>query len=139
MKRALAVWAGIVALGCVSTQATLLDTTVRPQALCPDGVKVYLTEADVNAEFVKVALLQSKGSDEYTSESGMINSQRKKAAELGANGIILGQQKDASAGAKAVSALFGTSANRKGDAVAIFVPSDTARSRQACEAQRQAK
>jgi uncharacterized protein YpmB len=62
----------------------------------------------------------------------MINSQRKKAAKIGANGLILGDVRDASTGAKVAQALLGTSANRKGKAIAIYIPEDTARVRQAC-------
>ena len=63
----------------------------------------------------------------------MINSQRKKAAELGANGVILGQMKDASTSAQVFQALLGTSANRKGGAIAIYIPSDSTRVAEACK------
>jgi hypothetical protein len=66
----------------------------------------------------------------------MINSQRKKAAQLGANGVILGQMKDPSTGARIARTLIGTSANRKGDAIAIYIPSDTARVAAACKTAR---
>jgi hypothetical protein len=62
----------------------------------------------------------------------MANSQRKKAAKLGANGIILGDQKDPSTGAKLAQAFFGTSADRKGKSVAIYLPADSARVQAAC-------
>lgn len=123
-----------VLTACVSTNATLLDTSVQPAKLCPAAVKVYLVESDVPPGYTKVALLKSKGDDDFTSESGMVNSQRKKAASLGANGIILGVQKDASTGAKIASAFLGTSQNRKGEAVAILVPADTASAHQRCQA-----
>ena len=125
--------AGLLA-ACVTTNATLLDTTVRPRQVCPDGVRVYLTPADVPEDAVQLALLNSKGDDDLTSESEMIASQRSKAAEVGATGLVLGERTDASSGAKFAAALFGTSKNRKGNALAVFVPSDTARAYGACRA-----
>ncbi len=62
----------------------------------------------------------------------MIASMRKKAAETGANGIILGNIDEASAAAKVAAAVLGTETERKGKAVAIHVPADSARVQQAC-------
>ncbi len=83
--------------------------------------------------YEEVALLNSTGSQSFTSEAGMLNSQRKEAAKLGANGVLLQGTKDAGQGAQVAAALFGTPANRRGHAMAIYVPGDTARVRQACE------
>jgi hypothetical protein len=44
--------------------------------------------------------------------------------------------KDPSTGAKIARTLIGTSANRKGDAIAIYIPSDTARVTAACKTAR---
>jgi hypothetical protein len=46
---------------------------------------------------------------------------RKKAAELGANGVLLQQVVEPTKGAKVANAFLGTSANRKGESVAIYV------------------
>lgn len=61
-----------------------------------------------------------------------MKSMRKKAAEVGANGIIMGNIDEPGAGAKVAAAIFGTGAERKGKSVAIFVASDTARVRAFC-------
>ena len=49
----------------------------------------------------------------------MISAMRKKAAKIGANGIILQEIKEASDGAKVAAAVFGVSTNRKGKVIAI--------------------
>lgn len=119
----------IVALGavvfalaaCVSTSATRLGQgPIRP-ALPPDSVAIYLTAADVPGRYEQVALLNSKGDVDLTDEKKMYDSIRKKAAEMGANGVILGSTNEPGAGAKVAKALFGTSANRKNTAIAIWV------------------
>jgi hypothetical protein len=57
----------------------------------------------------------------------MMESMRKKAAELGANGVIMDNIKEASEGAKVAAQVLGGITQRRGKSVAIFVPSDTAR------------
>lgn len=106
---------------CVTTTATRLGQgQVRP-AISPDSVVIYLKAADVPGRYEQVALLNSSGNVDYTNEQQMYSSMRKKAAELGANGVILDATNDPGTGAKIAQALFGVSANRKGKAVAIFV------------------
>jgi hypothetical protein len=80
-------------------------------------------------------LLNSTGSTGFTSESGMMKSMRKKAADVGANGIIMGNIDEPGAGAKVVGAFLGTGTQRKGKSVAILVPSDSVRVQQVCSKQ----
>ena len=110
---------GVGALACVHTQATVLNPANRLEPICPEAVLLFTSADRVGKPYTEVAVLTSKGDETFTSEEGMHNSQRKKAAEVGANGVIMGEMKDPSTGAKIASALFGTSANRKGQAVAI--------------------
>ena len=131
--RAFAVPGLVILASCVATNAALLNPSLKLQPVCPDGVEVFTDSSKVGKPYTEVAVLNSKGDDSFTSESGMINSQRKKAADLGANGVILGQMKDPSTGAKVAQAFFGTSANRKGNAIAIYIPSDSARVAAACK------
>ena len=125
-----------VAAGCTRTNAALMDNSVHLARTCPDGVKMYTSPAQVGGAYQEVALLNSTGSTGFTTEAGMITSMRKKAAEVGANGIIMGNIDEPGAGAKVAAAVFGTPAERKGKSVAIFVPSDTARVRTACASAR---
>jgi hypothetical protein len=97
-------------------------------------VKLYSTPSAVGSDYKEVALLNSTANTGFTSESGMIKSMRKKAADVGANGIIMGSINEPSAGAKIAGAIFGTGAERKGKSVAIFVAADTARVRTVCAA-----
>ena len=76
----------------------LLNPSLKLAPICPDGVQVFTDTTKVGKPYTEVAVLNSKGGSDVTSESGMINSQRKKAAGLGANGLILGSMKDPSTG-----------------------------------------
>jgi hypothetical protein len=111
-----------------------MDNSVHLARTCPDGVKIYSTPDKVGSEYQEIALLNSAGSSGFTSEAGMMKSMRKKAAEVGANGIIMGNIDEPSAGAKVAAAIFGVagSAERKGKSVAIYVPADAERVQKVC-------
>jgi hypothetical protein len=69
----------------------------------------------------------------------MIKSMRKKAAEVGANGIILGGIDEPSALTKVIGDVAKTGTVRKGKSVAIFIPAEAVKSRNACDVQAQKK
>ena len=123
MVRLLACAVVIVSLaGCVTTNASRLGapTASRP-AVLPQSVALYRTAEQVRGQYEEVALLNSAGDSAFTDEAKMFESMKKKAGELGANGIILDAISEPSAGAKVAGAIFGVSAQRKGKAVAIYV------------------
>ena len=119
-------------VACVHTNAAVLDVTQQFAPLCPDGVKVFPDTTGISRPYTQVAILNSKGESGSTSEAGMIKSQRQKAAQLGANGIVLGGFQEPKAGTKIIGAVLGTGSQRKGSAMAIYIPADTNRVRAAC-------
>lgn len=124
MKAGYPIAAGITAVAlfaCVSTQAVRLGSgPIRPP-VNPDQVAIYRTADQVPGKYDEVALLTSSGDAAMTNEEKMYASMRKKAGELGANAIILEGMSEPSTGSKVAHALIGTSADRKGKALAIFV------------------
>ena len=106
--------------GCVTTTATMLSQDQHPP-LTPAEVTIYLSEEDVPRKFDKIALMHSAGESTWTNESMMLEALRNKAAKLGANGVLVPQIKEASNGAKVAAAFLGTTTNRRGEAVAIWV------------------
>lgn len=122
----------LVLASCVSTNAAVLDNSVKLARTCAEGVAVYTSPDRVGKPYREIALLNSKGESSWTSESGMVNSQRKKAAGLGANGIIVGGIDEPKPGTKIIGSLLGTGAERKGKAMAIWVPEDSAKSALLC-------
>ena len=122
MKKTLTV--GFICLffsACVSTNAIRLGTTPQRPSIPADQVAVYRTAEQVPGKYEEIALLNSAGSSGWTTEAGMFNSMKKKAGSLGANAIILDAVSEPSAGAKIAAAFLGTSAERKGKAIAIFI------------------
>lgn len=124
--------AACLLVACVSTNAAVLDPTVKYQKICPDGVRIFTSAARVDGDYREVALLHSKGESGWTNERGMAASQRGKAAQLGANGIIAGDIKEPNAGTKIIGAILGTGSERKGAALAIYIPGDSDRVAKAC-------
>lgn len=119
--------AGVLAVlllaACVSTKAILVDPTAPKLApVPPDSVRIFTAESELDTlDYVRVAVIEASGSGEFTSQSGMLNAMRQKAAKLGANGILLPQIQEPGAGAKVAAAIFGLTTQRKGSVVAIRV------------------
>lgn len=115
-----------LATACVQTNATLLNPSpvARPK-VAPAAVRIYRTTDQIGGKFEEIALLNSKGESNWTDERAMFESMRKKAGDLGANGVVLEAVNEAGAGAKVAAAIFGTGTQRKGRAIAIYVFADT--------------
>jgi hypothetical protein len=122
----------VLCAACVSTNAAVLNPGVSYQKICPDGVQMFTSAERVPAPYQEVAILNSKGESSWTDENQMMRSQQRKAASLGANGIILGDTREPNAGTKIIGSLLGTGAERKGKAIAIFIPSDSVRVQRVC-------
>nr|CAP48949.1 putative integron gene cassette protein [uncultured bacterium] len=126
MKYATRIGSALVVLlllsGCVTTNASMLGATTNARpALLPNQVALYRIASQVPGQYEEVALLNSAGDSGFTDEAKMFASMKKKAGELGANGVILDAVSEPSAGAKVAAAIFGVSAQRKGKAIAIYI------------------
>jgi len=106
---------------CVSVQGTRLGTGVVRPPVDADAVAIYRNAEQVGAPYEEVALLDAAGDYAYTSEEKMFSKLRQKAGALGANGVILDSISEPSTGAKVAQFFIGTSAERHGKAVAIYV------------------
>lgn len=107
---------------CVSTNAVRLGAAPARPPVAESQVVIYRTANQIPGRYEEVALLNSTGEATWTNEEKMYNSMRKKAGQLGANGILLDAMSEPSAGAKVAAAVFGVGgAERKGKAIAIYV------------------
>ena len=112
---------------CVSTNAVQLNPGVARAPVCPNAVQIFTSADRVGKPYVEIAVLNSKGESQWTDERKMFESQRNKAAKMGANGLIMDGIKEPSAGSKVAGAIFGTGTQRKGTATAIWIADDSAR------------
>ena len=115
-------------VACVQTNAVRLGNAPVREPVPEDQVVVYRTADQVPRRYEEVALLNARGEASWTNEEKMFNSMRKKAGEMGANGIILDAITEPGAATKVAGAILGTGAERKGKAIAIYVfPADSVR------------
>lgn len=115
--------AGASLVGCVRTKAVMLNPSDVPlQPVAPSEVRIFTSESELDTlRYTRVAIIEATGSGEFTSQSGMMEAMRKKAATLGANAILLPAINEPGAGAKVAAAVLGTGTQRKGSVVAIRV------------------
>lgn len=112
----------LVIAACVSVNKSVLSRSRVAQPVPRDDVQVYFA-GDSVPEHERIAILSGSGDDTMTNQGQLIDKLREEAGKLGANAIILNEVKDASTGAKVAQAILGTSAKRKGEAIAVYVPS----------------
>ena len=117
--------AAVLFCACVRTNAALIDPSVQLARTCPAAIKLFTTPDKVGHPYREVALLNAKGESNWSDEGDMISSMRDKAAEVGANGIILSKIDEPSALTKVIGEVAKTGSQRKGNALAIYVPSDS--------------
>jgi hypothetical protein len=106
--------------GCVTTSVVPLNGR-QYAPIDPRDVVLYLDEADIPDTYEKVALIYAQGDYSLTDQTQMFEKVRKKAAGLGANGVLIQQVKEPGTGAKVANAVLGTEANRRGEMIAIYV------------------
>jgi len=132
--------AGFAAMGCAHTNAppqdSVVDVSVRRDAVCQEAVRLYSSHGEVGAAFQEVAFLDYAEQSRMVNEVLLMNSVRRKAAELGATGVILPAVTDAEAGAQVVAAVLGAGTERSNRSIAVYVPSDSARVRAMCDSKR---
>lgn len=104
---------------CVSVNATEVAPGRSFSPVSNGDVRIFQTEEDVPGYHVEVAILHASGQENWTDQSDMMNKMREKAAELGANGIVVSGIEEPGTGEQIVGALFGTGADREGRALAI--------------------
>jgi hypothetical protein len=118
---------GLAALPACTSVLNAAAGPVTPRApVIADKVAFFMTAQEVGAQFHEVALLPAPDAFSVANEQQIYRRLQERAAALGANAILFDstyEQTDAGA----AHALIGTSADRAGKAVAIFVDDATAR------------
>jgi len=100
---------------------------------CADAVPVYPDREHVPFDYYEVALIGAEGNSVYNGNGDLLKTIRNEAAGVGANGVVLDSLAATHATVKVLGAAIGTrDAERKARAIAIWMPSDTARVREAC-------
>lgn len=126
------VFASVTLASCMSTNAAVMDVNVKLAPICADGVALFTSADRLGKDYQEIAILNSTGDTDWTRQQGMFESQKRKAASLGANGIIVNNIREPEAGTRIIGALLGTGTIRTGSSLAVYVPADSQRVRTAC-------
>ena len=100
---------------------------------CANAVPVYPSSDKVPYDYYEVAIITARANSVYNGNGDILKSVRNQAARVGANGVVIDSLGTTHATVKVIgAALGGHDAERKASAIAIWMPSDTARVREAC-------
>lgn len=120
--------ATLAASACgVRTKTTDVSPVTRA-ATCDEAVDFYTSRAAVPNDYYELAWISAEGNSVYTSEGKIVDQIKRKAADVGANAIIVNDFATTGATAKVVGAALGsTSADTKTSALAIYMPAEASR------------
>jgi hypothetical protein len=125
----------VVAFMACRTQSSIVATNpaLSLSPTCTDAVAAYGDRDHVPYDYYEVALVAARGNSVYTGNGDLLKAMRSKAASVGANGLVINSLGATHATVKVIgAAVGGNDAERKGQAIAIWMPSDTARVRESC-------
>jgi hypothetical protein len=125
----------VALLSACGTRARIVarNPAISLAPTCADAVRVYPGHDHVPYDYYEIALISAEGNSVYSGNGDLLKSIRNQAASLGSNGVVVDSLRASHATVKILgAALGGNDADRKGQAVAIWMPSDTARVREAC-------
>ena len=108
----------LILTGCTTVSHTVLMPNLSPVDL--EEVQIFLP-GDSLPPHDRVAILAGSGADNWSNRTQLLDHLRRRAGELGANGVILGQVEESSSGEKIVGYLTGFGSSRKQDAIAIKI------------------
>ena len=100
---------------------------------CANAVPVFAGRDKVPYDYYEIAMISAEANSVYNGNGDVLKSVRNQAARLGANGVVIDSLGTTHATVKILgAALGGRDAERKASAIAIWMPSDTARVQEAC-------
>jgi hypothetical protein len=120
--------------GCATrSQIVARNDELALAPTCADAVTVFPSRDKVPYDYYEVALITAEGNSVYVGNGDLLKSVRNQASSVGANGVVVDSLGATHATVKVLGAAVGAKdAERKAHALAIWMPSDTARVRKVC-------
>jgi hypothetical protein len=129
---ACAVAVGSACAGVKKTTTDLNPSVSRPST-CAAAIAVYGSRGDVPYDYYELAWIQATGNSVWTTDNQLQTQIRNGAAKVGANAVIVNPVMESKSTVKILGEAVGAnSATAKATALAIYMPRDAARVRQAC-------
>jgi hypothetical protein len=124
-----------VSAACAGVKKTTTDLnpSVSRPSTCAAAIAVYNSRADVPYDYYELAWIQATGNSVWTTDNQLQTQIRNGAAKVGANAVIVNPVTQSKSTVKILGEAVGAnSATAKATALAIYMPGDAARVRQAC-------
>ncbi len=133
-KMAISLMFGALSLSACGVRTHTTDISpVTRRATCVEAVDTYTSRAQVPHNYRELAWITGEGNSVYTSDGKITDQIRKKAADVGANAIIVRDFGESGATTKVIGAALGVnSADTKLSALAIYMPAEAGRVRARC-------
>lgn len=117
----------------VKKTTTDLNPSVSRPSTCAAAIAVYNSRADVPYDYYELAWIQATGNSVWTTDNQLQTQIRNGAGKVGANAVIINPVTQSKSTVKILGEAVGAnSATQKATALAIYMPGDAARVRQAC-------
>lgn len=120
--------------GCaVKSQSTDISPSISRNPTCENAVEVYNSRADVPSSYYELSWIQAEGNSVWTTDSQLRSEMRKRAAQSGANGIIVNDVSQNKTGVNVLGEAIGAkTATARASGLAIWIPAGADRTRLAC-------
>jgi hypothetical protein len=117
----------------VKTQSTDISPNISRNPTCENAVEVYNSRADVPSSYYELSWITAEGNSVWTTDSQLRSEMRKRAAQSGANGIIVNDVSQNKTGVNVLGEAVGAkSATARASGLAIWMPAGADRTRLAC-------
>lgn len=134
MLRSAAVALALATGACaVKSKSTDISPSISRNPTCENAVEVYNSRADVPSSYYELAWITAEGNSVWTTDAQLRSEMRKRAAEAGANGIIVNDVSQNKTGVNVLGEAIGAkTATARASGLAIWMPSGADRTRLAC-------
>ena len=124
----------ISAAACgVKSHSTDISPSISRNPTCENAVEVYNSRADVPSSYYELAWITAEGNSVWTTDNQLRSEMRKRAAESGANGIIVNAVSQNKVGVNVLGEAVGANtATQRATGLAIWMPSAADRTRLTC-------
>jgi hypothetical protein len=123
---------GSACAGIKKTTTNINPNMSRPST-CAAAIAVYNSRAEVPHDYYELAWIEASGNSVWTTDNQLQTQIRNGAAKVGANAVIVNPVTASKSTVKVLGEAIGAnSATAKATALAIYMPGEAARVRQAC-------
>ena len=129
----LALALGIVSACGVRKTTTDVSPSMERAPTCSDAITTYASRSDVPHDYYELAWIEAEGNSVYTTDNKLQEAVRNGAAKVGASAVIVNPVEQSKTTIKVLGeAVAASSATQKTSALAIYMPADRDRVKQAC-------